>query len=48
MQPPVFFFDGWEPIGRIVLITLFGYSTLVLLLRASGKRTLPRMNPSTS
>jgi uncharacterized membrane protein YcaP (DUF421 family) len=43
MNEPVFFFAGWAPIARILLIGIVGYLTLVLMLRAAGKRTLARM-----
>lgn len=39
-----FWFAGWEPIGRIVLVGTLGYLALVVLLRLSGKRTLAQMN----
>lgn len=39
-----FFFDGWEPILRILLVGTLGYIALVMLLRVSGKRTLSQMN----
>jgi uncharacterized membrane protein YcaP (DUF421 family) len=39
-----FFFDGWEPVARILLVGTLGYTALVLLLRVSGKRTLAQMN----
>lgn len=39
-----FFFDGWEPVIRIVVVGTTGYAALVSLLRASGKRTLAQMN----
>ncbi len=38
------FFDGWMPLLRTTLLTLFAYVSLVLLLRVSGKRTLSKMN----
>lgn len=38
------FFDGWEPIFRILVIGPLAFITLVLVLRASGKRTLSKMN----
>jgi uncharacterized membrane protein YcaP (DUF421 family) len=41
----VFFFDGWAPILRIVLMGVSGYVTLLLLLRVSGQRTLSQMTP---
>lgn len=37
-------FDGWEPVGRIIVVGVGGYVALVVLLRASGKRTLAQMN----
>lgn len=39
------FWDGWDPVARILLIGTLGYVWLVLLLRASGARTLARMTP---
>lgn len=39
-----FFFDGWEPVARVVLVGTLAYTALVVLLRVSGKRTLARMN----
>jgi uncharacterized membrane protein YcaP (DUF421 family) len=44
MDPIVFFFDGWEPVLRIIVVGTLGYASLVILLRAAGKRTLARMN----
>ncbi|NCC21568.1 MAG: DUF421 domain-containing protein [Alphaproteobacteria bacterium] len=38
------FFDGWNDIGRIVLVGVLSYAALVVLLRVSGKRTLSKMN----
>lgn len=37
-------FAGWEPIWRIGVVGTLGYGALVVLLRASGKRTLAQMN----
>ena len=39
-----FFFSGWEPIGRILVVAPLSYLALVVLLRVSGKRTLARLN----
>lgn len=39
-----FFFNGWQPIVRIVVVGTLGYVTLILLLRVSGKRTLAQLN----
>jgi uncharacterized membrane protein YcaP (DUF421 family) len=39
-----FLFDEWEPVVRIVVVGVLGYLALVVLLRASGKRTLAQMN----
>jgi len=44
MDSTVFFFDGWEPLLRIVVIGVLGYLSLVILLRIAGKRTMARMN----
>ena len=38
------FFNGWEPIIKILVLGPLGYASLILLLRASGKRTLSKMN----
>jgi predicted outer membrane repeat protein len=39
-----FFFDEWQPIVRILVVGTLAYAVLVLLMRASGKRTLAQMN----
>lgn len=44
MNSVTFFFGGWEPIARIVVVGTLAYAALVLLLRATGKRTLVQMN----
>lgn len=49
MGPPttsclIVWFDGWEPLLRIVTLGTLGYVALVALLRVSGKRTLSKMN----
>lgn len=38
------FFDGWQGIARTVLVGTLAYLALVLLLRATGKRTLSKLN----
>lgn len=38
------FFDTWAGIGRVLVIGTAAYVALVLLLRASGKRTLSKLN----
>lgn len=38
------FFDSWSGLLRVVVLGLCAYAALVLLLRASGKRTLAKMN----
>jgi uncharacterized membrane protein YcaP (DUF421 family) len=38
------FFDNWESIARTICLTTLGYFAMVVLLRASGKRTLSKMN----
>jgi uncharacterized membrane protein YcaP (DUF421 family) len=40
-----FWWDGWEPIVRILLLGTLGYATLIALLRISGQRTLATMTP---
>ncbi|MDX5392667.1 MAG: DUF421 domain-containing protein, partial [Caulobacteraceae bacterium] len=37
-------FDGWDPILRILVVGSAAYAALVLVLRASGKRTLSKLN----
>lgn len=44
MDQVTFFFGGWEPVARIVVVGTLAYAALVLLLRVSGKRTLVQMN----
>ena len=39
-----FFFDNWESLLRTFVITIMAYILLIILLRASGKRTLSKMN----
>lgn len=38
------FFDNWAALGRILVVGTLAYVGLVVLLRASGKRTLAKMN----
>ena len=38
------FFNSWDSLLRTVIVGFFAYITLILLLRAAGKRTLSRMN----
>jgi uncharacterized membrane protein YcaP (DUF421 family) len=35
---------SWDSIGRVLLVGVLAYPLLVVLLRASGKRTLSKMN----
>lgn len=44
MSDVVYFFSGWEPLGRILLVGTVMYVALVVLLRLSGSRTLASMN----
>ncbi|HEV2150547.1 MAG TPA: YetF domain-containing protein [Longimicrobiaceae bacterium] len=44
MDRVTFFFGGWEPVARVLVVGTLAYAALVLLLRVSGKRTLARMN----
>ena len=43
MTEPVFFFAGWEPLARIVVVGTLMYVALVVLLRVSGSRTIASM-----
>lgn len=38
------FFNGWSPLIRIIIVGIFSYFSLIVLLRASGKRTLSHLN----
>jgi uncharacterized membrane protein YcaP (DUF421 family) len=40
----VIWFESWETLGRIALISLVAYAALVCFLRISGKRTLSKLN----
>ena len=44
MEATTFLFGGWQPVLRILFVGTVGYIALVILLRASGKRTMARMN----
>ncbi|MDO8408619.1 MAG: DUF421 domain-containing protein [Phenylobacterium sp.] len=37
-------FTGWDPIIRILVVGAAAYLALVIVLRASGKRTLSKLN----
>jgi uncharacterized membrane protein YcaP (DUF421 family) len=37
-------FDNWAGLGRTLMVGTFAYLGLVVMLRASGKRTLSKMN----
>jgi len=37
-------FDGWNPILRVLIVGPLAYTSMVILLRVSGKRTLSKMN----
>lgn len=45
MDDVQFWWDGWEPVVRILLVGTLGYATLIALLRISGQRTLAKMTP---
>ena len=38
------FFDGWESIGRVVLLATLTYAALVAALRVAGSRALAKMS----
>ena len=44
MTDVIFYFSGWEPLVRIVVVGVSMYVSLVLFLRLSGSRTLSSMN----
>lgn len=44
MEGVTFFFGGWPPVARIVVVGSLAYLAMILLLRATGKRTLAQMN----
>ena len=39
-----FFFSGWTPLLRVLLVGVCAYAALLVVLRISGKRTLSKMN----
>ena len=41
---PSWFYAGWLPILRVVVVGVLAYAALVTSLRVSGKRTLSKMN----
>ena len=38
------FFNSWADVGRVLLVGPLAYLALLLMLRASGKRTLSKLN----
>jgi uncharacterized membrane protein YcaP (DUF421 family) len=38
------FFDGWDDLVRVLVVGVLSYAGIVVLLRATGKRTLSKMN----
>lgn len=44
MDQVTFFFGGWAPILRIIVVGTTAYLALVAILRAAGPRTLAQMN----
>lgn len=45
MNDVMFFWGGWEPVLRILVVTTLGYVWLVILVAGSGQRTLSSMRP---
>jgi uncharacterized membrane protein YcaP (DUF421 family) len=37
------FFEDWVGIGRVLIMAVIAYVTLIFLLQVSGKRTLAKM-----
>lgn len=44
MDKTIFFWNGFEPILRILVVGTLAYIALVMILKISGKRTLAKMN----
>lgn len=44
MSDVVFYFSGWEPLVRILVVGTLTYVALVVVLRISGSRSLASMN----
>jgi uncharacterized membrane protein YcaP (DUF421 family) len=44
MNEVVYFFGGWDPVLRIVVLGVLMYGALVLIFRVSGSRTLASMS----
>ncbi|MCL3861037.1 DUF421 domain-containing protein [Actinotalea sp. K2] len=44
MENPLFW-DGWEPLVKIVVVGTLGYLWLVMLLRVTGPRNMAKMTP---
>jgi uncharacterized membrane protein YcaP (DUF421 family) len=38
------FFNDWQSLLRILIISVTAYAALIFILRISGKRTLSKMN----
>lgn len=38
------FFNSWNDLGRVLVLGILGYISLILLLRISGNRTLSKLN----
>jgi len=36
--------DGWSTLGRTLLVTVLGYTALLVAVRLGGKRTLAKLN----
>lgn len=39
-----FFWSGFEPLGRVLVVGTLGYISIIILLRLAGNRTLASMN----
>ncbi|MFD0977069.1 DUF421 domain-containing protein [Salinimicrobium gaetbulicola] len=40
----IFFWAGWEPILRVIVVGIAAYLSIVFILRVSGKRTLAKIS----
>jgi uncharacterized membrane protein YcaP (DUF421 family) len=44
MDETIFWWDGWEPVLRILVVTVLGFVWLLVLVRGTGQRTLSKMS----
>jgi len=44
MDETIFWWDGWAPVVRILVVTTLGFIWLIALIRGTGQRTLSKMS----